>query len=118
MKQRLALTVIFFLTVVITNAQSFTITGKLQDDETKLAVQGATILLKSKSDTNFTQSRYSDSAGRFQFTELKKDSFTIRFTSVGYGTLTKSVRIDSADIGTKDLGIVVFPKTAKELTGV
>jgi hypothetical protein len=118
MARRIALSGFFFLLVLFGKAQNFTISGKLQDDETKLAVQGATIQLKSKSDSNFSQTSFSDSAGRFRFTELKRDSFTISFTSVGYASLTKTVRIDSADPEIKDLGIVIFPKSAKELAGV
>ena len=118
MARRIALTGILFLLVLISKAQSFTISGKLQDDETKLAVQGATVQLKSKSDTNFLKTGFSDSAGRFRFTDLQRDSFTIRFTSVGYANLVKTVRIDSADSEMKELGIIIFPKSAKELSGV
>jgi hypothetical protein len=42
MARRIALTGFFFLLVLFVKAQNFTISGKLQDDETKLAVQGAT----------------------------------------------------------------------------
>jgi hypothetical protein len=118
MARRIILTGFFFLLVLFLKAQNFTISGKLQDDETKLAVQGATVQLKSKSDTNFSQTSFSDSAGRFRFTDLKRDSFTIRFTSVGYANLTKTVRIDSSDPEIKDLGLIIFPKSAKELAGV
>src|SRR5687767_1891688 len=117
MAQRLTLTGIFFLLVLFSKAQTFSIAGQLQDDETKLAVRGATVQLKSKSDTNFVKTSFSDSAGRFRFTDLQRDSFTLRFSSVGYGNLSRTVRIDSADAAIKDLGIVIFPKTATELTG-
>src|SRR5687768_12748870 len=118
MKRRLTLTAIFFLTVLFLNAQSFTITGKLQDDETKIAVRGATVVLKSVTDTNFTKTSYTDSSGIFRFTDLQRDSFTVRFTSIGYANLVKRVRIDSADNSLKDIGTIIFPKTAKELAGV
>ena len=118
MTRRIALSGFFFLLVLFVKAQNFTISGKLQDDETKLAVQGATIQLKSKSDSTFSQTSFSDSAGRFRFTDLQRDSFTIRFTSVGYAILTKTVRIDSTGPEIKDLGIIIFPKSAKELAGV
>jgi hypothetical protein len=96
-------------------AQFFTLTGKVQDSETRLAVQGATVILKSISDTLSTFTTYTDSAGRFQFDELQRDSFKIAFTSVGYETLVRSVKIDSADV---DMGLVAVPRTSKELTGV
>jgi hypothetical protein len=116
MKQRIILTAAFFLTVLFVKAQTFSITGKLQDDETNQAVQGATVILKSKSDTTFSQSRFSDSTGRFRFTELKKDSFTISFSSVGYANLVRSVSIGDNQL--QDLGVIIIPKSAKELTGV
>src|SRR5687767_14888693 len=118
MTRRWALTGIFFLTALFSKAQSFTISGKLQDDETKLAVRGATVVLKSTTDTNFIQTSYTDSTGSFRFTDLKRDSFRINFSSIGYINLVKNIRIDSADSAIKDLGIIIFPKSAKELSGV
>jgi hypothetical protein len=53
---RLALIAMFFFFSFFTKAQNITISGKLQDDETKKAVQGATIVLKSAKDTNFVHS--------------------------------------------------------------
>lgn len=118
MAKKIAFSTIFLLTVLFLNAQSFTLTGKLQDDETKSAVRGATVVLKSASDTNFTKTSFTDSSGAFSFTDLKRDLFTIRFSSVGYASMLRTARIDSTDVAIKDLGIIIFPKSAKELAGV
>jgi hypothetical protein len=115
---RLALIAMFFFFSFFTKAQNITISGKLQDDETKKAVQGATIVLKSAKDTNFVQTTFSDSAGRFRFTDLSRDSFLISFSSVGYLNLSRRIQIDNMDSTIKDLGIILFSKSAKELAGV
>ena len=118
MATKLVLTSIFFLTVLFSKAQSVTITGKLQDDETKLAVQGVTVILKSLRDTTSTQTTYTDTAGKFRFVEVARDSFRLSFTSVGYANISRVVRIDSTDRTVKDLGAIVYPKLSKELAGV
>ena len=118
MVKRIAFSFIFFLAGFIVEAQSFSINGKLQDDETKQAVRGATVVLKSVTDSNFTKTTYTDSSGMFRFSDLPRDSFAIRFTSVGYTNMIRNVRIDSNDVAVKDLGVIIFPKSARELAGV
>jgi hypothetical protein len=118
MCKRLLLSGIFFSLFFLAKSQDITITGRLQDDETSSPVKGATIMLKKIKDTTFTQTTFSDSSGRFRFTGLMRDSFRINFTSIGYSNLSRIIRIDSTDGAVKDLGIVQYPKAAKELAGV
>ncbi|MEI6950522.1 outer membrane beta-barrel protein [Paraflavisolibacter sp. H34] len=96
-------------------AQTFTLSGKLQQQEASRPVQGATALLQSATDTTLRLHTVSDSSGFFRFTGLRRDSFLLRISSIGYENLSRGVRIDSTD---KDLGTLVLPKTSKELTGV
>ncbi|HVG14474.1 MAG TPA: TonB-dependent receptor [Chitinophagaceae bacterium] len=115
MNKRLVLVLFSTVITLLASAQNFSIKGRLQDQESKKAVQGATINLKSISDSAVAFSSFTDSAGRFQFSSLQKDSFRLVVSSVGYETLNNIVRIDTADI---NLGDVALPKTSKELSGV
>lgn len=106
--------ILFFITYQM-QAQGISLKGALQDQETKLSVRGVTAVLKKVSDTTFSLNAITDTSGRFLFANLPKDSFTLRFTSIGYESIVRMVKTDSADV---DLGIVILPKTAKELSGV
>jgi hypothetical protein len=96
-------------------AQNFTVSGRLQDPESRVALQGATVVLQSIKDSLNRSTTYTDTAGHFQFDQLYADSFRLLISSVGYETLTRSVKVDSADVV---LGIIGVPRTSKQLTGV
>jgi len=115
MSKKLVLISLAFFFVIYSQAQSFTLSGRVQDAETKARIQSATVNLKSIKDTTITATTYTDSSGRFQFDQLQKDSFRITITSIGFETLTRSVKIDSANV---DMGVIAVPKTSKELSGV
>jgi hypothetical protein len=103
----------FFLGSI--NAQTFTISGRVQDAESRSAIQGATVVLKSIKDTTLSFTSYSDTAGRFQFDQLSPDSFRLTISAVGFETLSRSVKVDSAHV---EMGVVSIPRTSRELRGV
>ena len=115
MDRKLVLTFLMLFFFVSLQAQNFTVSGRIQDAESRSSVQGATVVLQSIRDTTLTQTMYTDTAGRFQFDQLARDSFRLLITSVGYETLTRTVRVDSADV---DLHNIDVPRTSKELSGV
>lgn len=88
--------------------------GNLRDQENKTPVRGATIVVRSTTDTTFSLSALSDSSGRFQFTSIHNDSFTLQITSVGFERLMRSFRINND----YDFGTIVLPRTSKELAGI
>ncbi len=71
MSKKLVLIGFAFLFFIYSQAQSFTLSGRVQDAETKASVQGATVLLKSIKDTTISNTTYTDTAGRFQFDQLQ-----------------------------------------------
>ena len=86
-------------------AQNVSVKGALRNFETARPVRTATITLQSKSDTAFVRTTTSDSAGRYQFTGLQRDSFSLTISSVGFETITKNIKADStiADVGIAEL---------------
>ncbi|GAA4343371.1 hypothetical protein GCM10023184_43680 [Flaviaesturariibacter amylovorans] len=98
------------------SAHSQAVSGRLVDPETGAPLAGATVALASIRDSaGATQTRTTDSAGRFRFTVPGRDSLRLRFNYVGYETLQRTLRVDSADVA---LGDVRLPRAARELTGV
>ena len=100
---------------VFSQAQSFTVSGRTQDVESQAALQGASVVLRSVKDITLLFTTFTDSSGRFQFDNLQPDTFRLSISSVGYESLSRSVRVDSADV---DLGSITVPRTSRELTGV
>ena len=104
-----------FLFFIQAQGQNFSVSGRAQDSETRQGIQGSTVVLKSIKDTTLFFTTYTDTAGFFQFDQLLPDSFRISFSSVGYETFNRSVKLDSANV---NMGAVLIPRSSKELTGV
>ncbi|HEY1115758.1 MAG TPA: carboxypeptidase regulatory-like domain-containing protein, partial [Chitinophagaceae bacterium] len=97
------------------HAQTFTVSGRLQDPETKVGVPGATVVLKSLKDSTRSFTSTTDPTGRFRFSSLVPDSFRLTASSVGYETLNRVVRVKSGNVF---MGAVTLRRTSQELTGV
>lgn len=78
---------IFFFIIfsTISVSQTYNISGKIIDDETKQPVSEANISL---SDDHFTTSNVE---GYFQFNGVQKGTYTIKITHVKYQTITKTI---------------------------
>jgi hypothetical protein len=113
MVRKFLLLLTFSFCIFWVKAQTFTLTGRLQDADTKASIQGATITLRSLSDSS-RQSTFSDSSGRFRFTGLSRDSFRLSISSVSFETLSRIVHIDSGDVSMN----IAMSKTSKQLAEV
>lgn len=92
--------ILFFLFLFVstfTNAQTFTISGKVVD-ENQEALIGATVMVKETNQGNPTNSE-----GKFQFS-LKEGNYTLKVSFVGFTTVEKTVSLDK----TKEIEIVLF----------
>src|ERR1700712_2247927 len=107
---------LFLLTIITIRASSQNaIKGSLTDFETHTPIRGATILLKSGTDSLFNRSSITDSVGHFIFSGLVTDAYKVTLSFVGYNDLIKSVKLDSATI---DLGILELTRDTGVLEGV
>jgi uncharacterized membrane protein YgcG len=73
----------------------FNISGSVRDGQAKTKLSGATVRLFSVTDSSFTKSILSDSAGRFNFQNLQADSFLLSVSFVGFKQVTRNIRLDS-----------------------
>jgi hypothetical protein len=99
----------------VAGAQSYRISGVVKSNDSVSALNGATVTLQSRSDSTGTKSTLTDSLGRFHFDGLRRDSFRVIISSLSFGTTTKDVVIDSADV---DLGLITLAPTADVLSSV
>jgi hypothetical protein len=85
------------------------ITGNLVNEQTKRAVEGATITVVNLSANN-TLPLLSDKAGEFTFTNLQTGFYRIQVTAVGFATLTIDsihVRKERTDFNLGDIALSI-----------
>ncbi|MEO8584114.1 MAG: outer membrane beta-barrel protein [Flavitalea sp.] len=109
---------LLILVTFIFTIQAYTqnaIKGSLIDFETHSRIRGATIFLKSGTDTLFSRSSITDSVGHFIFSGLVAGVYKFSLSYVGYKNLLRSVNLDSAPI---DLGVLELMRDTGVLEGV
>lgn len=96
------------------SAQGIKITGTLVDRDTKEGIMLATVQML-KPDSTYVSGVLSDEKGNFSIEASATGSYILKFTSVGYTPLTKTVKVD----GKKDiaLGKITFNADAIMLKG-
>ena len=116
------LTVLLFSQVLLAQ---YTISGTVKDQQTNNFLSGASVKLRSNSDSNFARNVLSDSSGRFAFHNLSVDSFLLTISFVGYGDAVRTIRLDSsnvkldsAGIGTINVAFALAPGSSKDLATV
>lgn len=100
---------------VVSLAQTLSVDGKLVDRDTKDGVYMATAQLL-KQDSTFVQGTLTSEDGGFHFQLPAEGKYIIRFTSVGYKTITRNITA-SAKNGAINLGNLVFGADAIMLKG-
>jgi hypothetical protein len=103
----------------------FTISGTIKDQQGGAPLPGASIRLRSTTDSAFSRSLVSDSLGRFSFQQLSADSFLLSISFVGYKEVTRGIRLDTASIrldttgaGHVDVSIAMVPTASQDLATV
>ena len=113
--KKLLIALCLTLTAVVTaSAQGLKISGTLVDRDTKEGVMLATVQML-KSDSTYVKGVLSDDTGNFTITAPSAGTYILKFTSVGYTPLTKSVKVDGkSDLA---LGNITFGADAIMLKG-
>lgn len=111
---------LFFCLVVLSVgcalAQNLKITGTITDKDSKEAVMMVTVQMLN-SDSTYIKGVLTDENGRFTIYAPNAGSYILKFTSVGYTTLTKSVKIsDKADVALGKIALKPDAIMLKEAT--
>ncbi|MBO9681339.1 MAG: TonB-dependent receptor [Flavisolibacter sp.] len=115
MTRRLFFVCFALLSLIVANAQTKTISGTVTDQQTKKPLASATVKLTSLSDTINVLNRLTDTAGRFSFSDLRKDSFLISISYVGYSPVTRIVAVDTSDVR---LNIAAVPGSGSDMSTI
>ena len=118
LKRTLLAACFWVMAAAVAMAQGVKITGTLVDRDTKDGVMLATVQML-KADSTYIKGVLSDEKGNFTIEAPERGSYILKFTSVGYTPLAKSVKVS----GDKDisLGRITFGADAimlKEATVV
>ena len=114
MKKIIVMICFVLMAVLSVSAQNVKITGTLVDRDTKEGVELVTVQML-KSDSTYVKGTLSNDRGRFSITAPEPGKYILKFTSVGYITLTKNVDVS----GKEDvaLGDITFGADAIMLKG-
>jgi iron complex outermembrane receptor protein len=83
-------TALFALLLPVLAAAQFSISGKITNQQTGEALPGATISL-----ANRTISVVADGSGKYQVSNLKNGSYTLKVSYIGYQTISKNVTLNA-----------------------
>ncbi len=111
-----------------TPANGVTLSGKVEDAQTKAALPYLSLRLQTEKDSAFVGGRLTNEAGAFTFTGLKKGVYVLIVRSIGYQPIRRRVLVGELsaflDLGallmireTRTLGEVVVTGTADAVSG-
>jgi hypothetical protein len=97
-RRRLLFVLIALCVTLISKAQTRTISGRVIDQQARTPLVSATVKLSSLSDTTSVRNALTDTAGKFSFSGLTKDSFLLSISFVGYSPVSRLVTVDTSDV--------------------
>jgi outer membrane receptor protein involved in Fe transport len=95
-------------------AQGVTLSGKVQDAQSRAALALLPVQLQTESDSAFVQGRLTNEAGEFTFTALKKGTYVLVVRAVGFAPIRQRVLIGELS-QFLDLGALQMVKQAQSL---
>lgn len=113
--KRFKMLLLAILSVTMVMAQEMKVAGALVDRDTKEGVLMATVQLL-KSDSTFVKGVLTDDAGNFSLSIEDPGKYILRFSSVGYKTISKSFAVSQTQPEV-DMGKISFGADAVMLKG-
>ena len=98
-------------------ANGVTLSGKVQDAQTKAALPFLTLQLQTDKDSAFVGGRLTNAQGAFTFTGLRKGTYVLLVRSVGYQPMRQRVLVGELS-AFLDLGAILMVKEARTLGDV
>ena len=100
-----------------TPASGVTLSGKVQDAQTKAALPYLSIRLQTEKDSAFVGGRLTNESGEFTFTALKKGVYVLAVRAIGYRPVRQRVLVGELS-AFLDLGVLAMTREAQTLGGV
>lgn len=98
-------------------AGTVTLSGKIQDGQTKAPLAFLSVVLKTEKDSVFVAGALTDESGAFALPDLKKGNYSLEVSFMGYQTLQQRVIIGELS-AYLDIGVLQMKEAAKALDEV
>jgi len=95
-------------------AQTFSVNGKLIDENKQAAIGSSVILLKS--DSSFFKGTTTDSEGQFKIENISSNNYILKILSLGYKPVFKSIQVTNQDIIIPTIALKQNSTNLKEVT--
>ncbi|OSY87043.1 TonB-dependent receptor [Tenacibaculum holothuriorum] len=109
------LTLIFCTISCFCFAQTYTISGKIADKNTKETIPYATVIIKSKTNNKTITGGITDDKGTFEISKIPVNDFFVEVQFIGYKTITKEVKNNKRKT---NLGTLFIEESAQVLDEV
>lgn len=93
------------------------LSGRVIDAATRVAVQYATVQLTRERDSSFVGGRLTDSTGAFTFTALGRGRYVLSVRTIGYAPASQQVLVGELS-SYLDVGAIAMTRTTQTLSGV
>ncbi len=109
------LTLIFCSISWLSFTQTYTISGKIADKNTKESILYATIIIKSKTSNNTITGGITDENGTFEISKIPVNEFLVEVQFIGYKTIIKDIKSNKRKTS---LGTLFIEESAQVLDEV
>ena len=108
---------ILFLFPILTEAQTFSITGRVADFKDTSALIGVSVILKIGSDTSEKTGlgAVTDANGKFQIDGVSEGSYLVHLEYIGYKSVNRLLNVSDKDVF---VGIIAMKSASNDLKGV
>lgn len=109
-----ALFVLFFFCILISNAQTFSVSGKVVDIKDNIPLIGVNILLTNSKDSTQFKGASSDTDGNFSFTDVVAGEYILNASYISYSTIIKNIVVNDS-LNLKTISMREDSKLLKEV---
>lgn len=95
-------------------AQSFSVSGKLIDENKQAAIGSSVLLLKT--DSSFVKGTTTDLEGQFKIENISSNNYILKILSLGYKPIFKSIKIENQDLIIPTIALKQNSTNLKEVT--
>ena len=106
--------ILYVCTFSFLRAQTFSVSGKLIDENKQAAIGSSVILLKS--DSSFFKGTTTDTEGQFKLENISSNNYILKILSLGYKPQFKSIQVTNQDIIIPTIALKQNSTNLKEVT--
>jgi len=103
-----------FCTFSFLNAQTFTLSGKLVDENKQAAIGSSVLLLKT--DSSFIKGTTTDTEGEYKLESVNSNSYILKILSLGYKPVYRTITINNQDVVIPTINLKQNTTNLKEVT--